>query len=129
MNFKLILGAAVLLAALVFSVQNAGVVDVQILVWKFSLSLSLVIFATLAAGLIGGWAVTSALRCMRQSSKDSAPTMRTSVNGLVLIGENKWQHGMATFCKPFTNVSIRSFGREDAGDTRKRLGEAWRIQL
>ncbi len=65
MNLKLILGAVLLLAALVFSVQNAGAVDVRFLAWKFSTSLALVIFGALAAGLICGWAITSALR--RQS--------------------------------------------------------------
>lgn len=65
MNLKLILGAAVLVAALVFSLQNAGAVDVRFLAWKFSTSLALVIFAALAAGLIGGWAITSALRRKR----------------------------------------------------------------
>ena len=54
--------------------------------------------------------------------------MRTSFNGPVLIGENKWQHGMATFCKPLTNAPIRCFGHEDAADARKWLGEAWRVQ-
>lgn len=61
MNFKLILGAVLLLVALVFSVQNAAVVDVKIFVWTSSTSLALVIFGALAAGLIGGWAITSAL--------------------------------------------------------------------
>ena len=54
MHFKLILGAVSLLAALVFSVQNAGVVNVRFLPWTFSTSLALVIFGALAAGLIGG---------------------------------------------------------------------------
>ena len=62
MNFKLILGALMLLVALVFSVQNAGAVDVKLLAWTFPISLALVIFVALAAGLIGGWAITSALR-------------------------------------------------------------------
>jgi uncharacterized integral membrane protein len=61
MNYKLILGALLLLAALVFSVQNADAVDVKFLAWTFSTSLALVIFGALAAGLIGGWATTSAL--------------------------------------------------------------------
>lgn len=61
MNPKLILGAVLLLAALVFSVQNADAVEVKFLAWKFSTSLALVIFGGLAAGLIGGWAITSAL--------------------------------------------------------------------
>lgn len=62
MNPKLLFGIALLLSALVFSAQNAGPVAVQILGWRFSVSLALIIFATLATGLIGGWAVTSALR-------------------------------------------------------------------
>jgi uncharacterized integral membrane protein len=40
MRFKLILGAVLLLAALFFSVQNADVVDVRFLAWKFSTSLA-----------------------------------------------------------------------------------------
>jgi uncharacterized integral membrane protein len=71
MNLKLILGAVLLLAALVFSVQNAGAVDVKFLAWKFSTSLALVIFGALAAGLIGGWAITSALRRKSKIPKSS----------------------------------------------------------
>jgi uncharacterized integral membrane protein len=71
MNFKLILGAVLLLATLVFSVQNAGVVDVKFLAWKFPTSLALVIFGALAAGLIGGWAITSALHRKSRTRKSS----------------------------------------------------------
>ena len=71
MNLKLVLGAVLLLAALVFSVQNAGAVDVKFLAWKFSTSLALVIFGALAAGLIGGWAITSALRRKSKIAKIS----------------------------------------------------------
>ena len=39
-----------LLAALVFSVQNAGAVDVKFLAWKFSTSLALVIFGAWQPG-------------------------------------------------------------------------------
>jgi uncharacterized integral membrane protein len=73
MNFKLMLGATLLLAALVFSVQNAGVVELKFLAWKFSTSLALVLFAALAAGLIGGWAITSALRRKGKAPKSSVP--------------------------------------------------------
>jgi len=73
MNFKLILGAVLLLAALVFSVQNAGAVDVRFLAWKFSTSLALVIFGALAAGLIGGWAVTSTLH-RKSTIPQNSPT-------------------------------------------------------
>lgn len=71
MNCKLILGAVLLLAALVFSVQNAGTVDVKLLAWKFSTSLALVLFGALAAGLIGGWAITSTLHRKRKIPKSS----------------------------------------------------------
>ncbi len=72
MNLKLILVAVLLLAALIFSIQNAGAVNVRFLVWTFSTSLALVIFGALAAGLIGGWAVTSALHRKRTSPKSSS---------------------------------------------------------
>jgi uncharacterized integral membrane protein len=62
MNFKLLFGAVLLLITLTFTVQNAAAVDVKFLGWKFSTSLALVIFVTLASGFIGGWAITSALR-------------------------------------------------------------------
>jgi len=51
-----------LLAALVLSIQNAAIVDVNFFTWKFTASLALVAFATPAAGLIGGWAISSTLR-------------------------------------------------------------------
>lgn len=69
MNLKLIVGAALLLATLLFCVQNAGVVDVRFFVWKFSLSLALVVFGALAAGWLGGWAFTSALRLKHKAQQ------------------------------------------------------------
>ena len=62
MNLKLLFGAALLLATLIFTLQNAAAVNVKFLAWTFSTSLALVIFVTLASGFIGGWAITSALR-------------------------------------------------------------------
>jgi hypothetical protein len=41
-----------------------------------------------------------------------------------MVGEKKWQQGMATFCKPFTTATIRYFDHADAGEARKWLGEA-----
>jgi len=67
MNYKLLVGAILLLAALVFSVQNAVAVEVKFIALTFSTSLALVIFSALAAGLIGGWAITSALRHGRKA--------------------------------------------------------------
>ena len=70
MSWKLLLGVVLLLATLVFTVQNAGMVNVRFLGWTFSPSLALVIFASLTSGLIGGWAITSALR-WKGTSKSS----------------------------------------------------------
>lgn len=69
MKITLYLGLTLLLVTLVFSLQNAAVVDVKFLAWKFTISLALVMFATLGAGLIGGWAVSSALRLKSGGNK------------------------------------------------------------
>ena len=46
------------------------------------------------------------------------------IDRLAMIGEKKWQEGMATFCKPFTTATIRYFEHSDASEARKWLGEA-----
>ena len=46
------------------------------------------------------------------------------IERLAMVGEKKWQHGMATFCKPFTKATIRYFDHADAAEARKWLGEA-----
>jgi SpoIIAA-like len=40
-----------------------------------------------------------------------------------MVGEKKWQHGMATFYKPFTKVIIRYFEHADATKARIWLDE------
>jgi len=40
-----------------------------------------------------------------------------------MVGEKKCQHGMATFCKPFTKATIRYFDHTEAAEARKWLGE------
>jgi hypothetical protein len=32
---------------------------------------------------------------------------------LAIVGETKWEQGMATFCRPFTTAKIRYFDRKD----------------
>jgi len=48
----------------------------------------------------------------------------TDIERLAMVGEKKWQHGMATFCKPFTKATIRYFDHTDAAEARKWLTEA-----
>jgi hypothetical protein len=45
------------------------------------------------------------------------------IERLAMVGETRWQQGMAAFCKPFTKAAIRYFGQADAGEARKWLGE------
>ena len=46
------------------------------------------------------------------------------IDRLAMVGEKKWQHGMATFCKPFTKATVRYFDHADAAAARKWLAEA-----
>ena len=46
------------------------------------------------------------------------------IERLAMVGEKRWQHGMATFCKPFTKATIRYFDHADAAEARKWLGES-----
>ena len=44
------------------------------------------------------------------------------IEQLAMIGDKKWQHGMATFCKPFTRATIRD--HVEAPEAQKWLAEA-----
>ena len=46
------------------------------------------------------------------------------IEKLAMVGEKKWQQGMATFCKPFTKATIRYFDHAEAAEARKWLAEA-----
>jgi len=46
------------------------------------------------------------------------------IERLAMIGDKKWQHGMAMFFKPFTKATIRYFDHAEAPEARKWLGEA-----
>jgi len=46
------------------------------------------------------------------------------IERIAMIGEAQWQHGMATFCKPFTKATVRYFDHANAAEARKWLGEA-----
>jgi hypothetical protein len=45
------------------------------------------------------------------------------IERLAMVGEKQWQHGMATFCKPFTTATIRYFEHADAAAAREWLDE------
>jgi len=46
------------------------------------------------------------------------------IERLAMVGDKKWQQGMATFCKPFTKATIKYFIHAEADEARKWLSEA-----
>ena len=45
----------------------------------------------------------------------------SDIERLAIVGEKKWQHGMASFCKPFTKAVIRYFDHSDIAEARRWL--------
>lgn len=45
----------------------------------------------------------------------------SDIERLAVVGEAKWQHGMAVFCQPFTAAKIRYFERAKVDDARAWL--------
>ena len=48
------------------------------------------------------------------------------IERLAIVGDKKWEHGMATFYKPFTKATIRYFDLADAAEAQKWLQESER---
>lgn len=48
----------------------------------------------------------------------------SDIERLAMVGEKRWQHGMATFCKPFTKATVRYFDHAVAAEARTWLSEA-----
>lgn len=46
------------------------------------------------------------------------------IDRLAMVGDRKWQHGMATFFKPFTKATTRYFDHADDAEARSWLGES-----
>lgn len=46
-----------------------------------------------------------------------------NIERLAMIGETKWQKGMATFCKPFTKATVKYFDHADTSKARTWLAE------
>jgi SpoIIAA-like len=45
------------------------------------------------------------------------------IEKLAMVGETKWENGMATFCKPFTKAKIRYFDHTQLEEARKWIAE------
>jgi len=43
------------------------------------------------------------------------------IERLAIVGETKWEQGMATFCKPFTKATVRYFDHQKTDEARQWL--------
>lgn len=59
MHARLITAVVLLSLALLFAIQNAGVVTIRLLFWSISTPLALLMMILLAIGLLGGWLLCS----------------------------------------------------------------------
>ena len=46
------------------------------------------------------------------------------IERLAMVGDKKWEHGMAAFCKPFTKATIRYFDLAESTGAQTWLAEA-----
>ena len=45
------------------------------------------------------------------------------IEQLAVVGERKWQHGMAVFCKPFTSAKVQYFDIKDVDKAQQWITE------
>ncbi|MGA9420791.1 MAG: STAS/SEC14 domain-containing protein [Rhodanobacteraceae bacterium] len=65
-----------------------------------------------------GWTAAAAWQDLKLGIKHFADIER-----LAMLGDKKWQRGMATFCKPFTKAQVRYFDQAAAAEARTWLNE------
>ncbi len=66
-----------------------------------------------------GWEVSAAWADLKLGIEHFSDIER-----IALVGEKQWQHGMATFCRPFTKAVVRYFDHADAAAARQWLGDS-----
>jgi len=54
-NFKLVIVLVFIFLAALFLIQNTQVVEINVLVWNFSMSASLIVISMLIFGIFIGW--------------------------------------------------------------------------
>lgn len=47
----------------------------------------------------------------------------SDIERLAIVGESKWEHGMAIFCKPFTKAAIKYFDRSEIANAKEWIHE------
>ncbi len=65
-----------------------------------------------------GWTASAAW----EDTKFGARHFR-DIERLAMVGETRWQHGMAIFCRPFTTATVRYFTHDKIEEARAWLNE------
>ena len=76
MNAKMYITLIMLILIVIFTVQNAAVVTVNILFWKLEISRALLIFFVFVIGIIIGWISHSLMRHTRHRKISTKPDDR-----------------------------------------------------
>ncbi|MEJ2471265.1 MAG: LapA family protein [Desulfuromonadales bacterium] len=81
MKLKLVISLVLAFLAFVFITQNTETVQVTFLAWSWEMSLVILVFVMLGAGLIIGWLLNSYLRFshQRKKARDAQLTANTAV--------------------------------------------------
>jgi len=58
-NFKLIFVLALILLTTIFLIQNTQVVNINVLIWTYYMSVSLIVISMLIVGILFGWFMKS----------------------------------------------------------------------
>jgi hypothetical protein len=64
-----------------------------------------------------GWGIGALWEDVKFDLKHSGDIER-----IAMVGDKKWEEGMATFCKPFTVAKIKYFDRADSVAARSWIG-------
>ena len=66
-----------------------------------------------------GWEGSALWECIKFDVKHFADIER-----IAMIGDSRWEQGMAAFCKPFTKATVQYFNHGKIAAAWKWLGEA-----
>ena len=66
-----------------------------------------------------GWEGSALWECIKFDFKHFADIER-----IAMVGDARWEHGMAAFCKPFTKAKVQCFDHANIAGARKWLREA-----
>ncbi len=53
----------------------------------------------------------------------------SDIERLAIVGDKRWEHGMAVFCKPFTTADIRYFDASELAEARHWIGQDVEVVL